>query len=147
MAVRKRAGSTIRPGGGTGDKADHLNSLRLPAPRLARGILVATLLSYVHVTAINLLEVGLQGAALPLSLVGLALNSVIQFIHTAPNAQRRLGRRKYLTLGIQAMVTYLPIVAYGHWWGSMAGFLAGSLLLLLPPRPAWALYGAVGASM
>ncbi|KJY40906.1 histidine kinase, partial [Streptomyces sp. NRRL B-1568] len=30
---------------------------------------------------------------------------------------------------------------------SMAGFLAGSLLLLLPPRPAWALYGAVGASM
>ncbi|KJY43893.1 histidine kinase, partial [Streptomyces sp. NRRL B-1568] len=106
-----------------------------------------SLLSYAAMTLLNILDEKLDASALAVALVGLCVISLLQYLHSTPEAQRRLRIRKSLTLGAQAVFTYLPIVAYGHMWGSMAGFLAGSLLLLLPPRPAWALYGAVGASM
>ncbi|MEV4441221.1 histidine kinase [Streptomyces sp. NPDC049577] len=106
-----------------------------------------SLLSYAGMTVLNLLGQKFSHGALALGLLGLFAICFMQYFHSAPEAPRRLGRRKYLTLGIQALFTYLPIVIYGNWWGNMAGFLAGSLLLLLPPRPAWALYGAVSASM
>ncbi|GAA3036300.1 hypothetical protein GCM10020000_12380 [Streptomyces olivoverticillatus] len=105
------------------------------------------LLSYVHIMTLNLLRNGLRGEVLYFSLAGVAVTSAVQFVHSTPKARLRLGGLKYLTLGFQAVFTYLPIVVHGQWWGSMAGFLAGSLLLLLRPRPAWALYGAVGVSM
>ncbi|GAA3036289.1 hypothetical protein GCM10020000_12360 [Streptomyces olivoverticillatus] len=86
-------------------------------------------------TLLNLLEEQLPASALSVALMGLAVISLLQYIHSTPEAQRRLGRRKYLTLGAQAVFTYLPSAAYGYMWGGMTGFLAGSVLLLLPPRP------------
>ncbi|MFG3526612.1 sensor histidine kinase [Streptomyces sp. NPDC047917] len=55
--------------------------------------------------------------------------------------------QRSLTLGAQTLLTYLPIAAFHSQWGAMAGFLAGSLLLLLPSRWAWPAYGLVGLSM
>jgi signal transduction histidine kinase len=56
------------------------------------------------------------------------------------------GRFRALTLGAQALVTFLPFAWAGPQAGSTAGFLAGSTLLVLPDRRRWVLYGAVGAA-
>jgi two-component system, NarL family, sensor histidine kinase DesK len=47
----------------------------------------------------------------------------------------------------QGLVTYLPLVVLGKEWAGMAGFLAGSVLLLVPGWPAWVLFAVINASM
>lgn len=49
-----------------------------------------------------------------------------------------------LALGL---VTYLPLLILGREWGGMAGWLAGSVLLLMPGWIAWALSAAVVLSI
>jgi two-component system sensor histidine kinase DesK len=44
-------------------------------------------------------------------------------------------------------LTYLPVVAFGVTWPGMAGFLAGSILMLRPARNAWILFTVVTVSM
>ncbi|MEV4441222.1 histidine kinase [Streptomyces sp. NPDC049577] len=145
METAERSDGT-REGAAEG-RADAGSTVRLPAPRLARGILLAMLLSYVHVITINVLGEDLTGTQKGWNLAGLAVNAVLQYCHSTPWIQRRLGRLKYLTLGCQGILSYLPVVLLHDWWGSMAGFFAGSLLLLLPPRVAWTLYGVLGVGM
>ncbi|MFJ2671971.1 sensor histidine kinase [Streptomyces sp. NPDC088551] len=119
----------------------------LPAPQLARVILTIALLGYLSVTIINLMGVNHSTFSLTASLTGMLLIFLLQLRHSSPAARRAPTWQKSLTLGTQALLTYLPIVAFHSQWGAMAGFLAGSLLLLLPGRRAWFAYGAVGISM
>ncbi|GGT35581.1 sensor histidine kinase [Streptomyces chromofuscus] len=44
-------------------------------------------------------------------------------------------------------MTFLPLMLFQAFWQTMAGYLAGSLLLLLPPRAAWPLYTALVLGM
>ncbi|MFC5719282.1 sensor histidine kinase [Streptomyces gamaensis] len=145
MDLRDRSNRMTLPGGEAESGAEQSHSPGPPAPRLARGILIATILSYEVNIVFNLLDGGFRGGALAVGLVFLIVICLLQYIHSTPETQRRLGRRKYLTLGVQTALTYLPLMVYGPWWG-MTGFLAGSLLLLLPPRSAWPLFGATGVS-
>ncbi|MGW2964609.1 sensor histidine kinase [Streptomyces sp. NPDC001220] len=119
----------------------------IPAPRLARGILVAVLLSYLLITLLNVFRQDIPATDEAGSVVGLAAVFVLQLWHSAPSARRRSARRRALTLTLQGLVTYLPLFVYASEWGGMAGFLAGSLLLLLPGPYNWAAYGLVGLSM
>jgi len=48
-------------------------------------------------------------------------------------------------LGSAALLTLLPLLWIAAPWGSMGGFLAGSLLLVLTRPWRWALYGVIGA--
>ncbi|WP_313896566.1 histidine kinase [Streptomyces sp. GC420] len=119
----------------------------LPAPRLARAILLAALLSYALLTTINILSAGVSRAAEVTGAVLLLVILGLQLLHSSPGANRAPLRRRCLTLGVQALLTYLPLLVFHAFWGAMAGYLAGSLLLLLRPRVAWPLYGLVGVSM
>ncbi|WNF28029.1 histidine kinase [Streptomyces sp. C11-1] len=119
----------------------------IPAPRLARVILTAALLSYLAITTLNILAAELSGPTLAVGLLSLAAIFLIQLRHSQAGANRAPLHRRCTTLGIQALLTYLPIVVFRAEWGAMAGFLAGSLLLLLPSRVAWVMFGAVGLSM
>ncbi len=118
-----------------------------PAPRLARVILMAALLSFLLITMLNVLSAGLGTGMNLVALTCLAAVFALQLRHSRPEAHRAPWRRKAVALGVQALLTYLPILVFRAEWGGMAGFLAGSLLLLLPPRLAWPLYAAVGLSM
>ncbi|MEU6439258.1 histidine kinase [Streptomyces sp. NPDC047046] len=120
---------------------------QFPAPRLGRFVLTAALLCYFSVTLLNILSSHnsvAEVAAATLCLLGLL---GLQLLHSRPGAQLAPARVKALTLCVQALLTYLPLLVFRTQWGSMAGFLAGSLLLLLPPVSAWSLYAVVGASM
>ncbi|MFJ8311735.1 MULTISPECIES: sensor histidine kinase [unclassified Streptomyces] len=119
----------------------------LPAPRLARVILTVALISYLSVTVINLEGEERRTPVLIASLGCLSLIFLIQLRHSSSRARRAPARQRAATLTAQALLTYLPIAAFHSQWGAMAGFLAGSLLLLLPGRWAWPAYGVVGVSM
>ncbi|AXE23334.1 two-component sensor histidine kinase [Streptomyces globosus] len=119
----------------------------LPAPRMAKVTVVVALLCYVGITTLNVLGAGVEGPALAAALFCLAAVFGLQLLHSRAGAKQAPAARRALTLGAQAALTYLPLLALKSQWGAMAGFLAGSLLLLLPPRLGWSLYGFVGVSM
>ncbi|WP_274558607.1 sensor histidine kinase [Streptomyces spiramyceticus] len=119
----------------------------LPAPRLARIILTFALISYLGITVINLVGARLDSFSLVTSLICLSLIFLLQLRHSGTGARQAPARHKAVTLGSQALLTYLPIAVFHSQWGAMAGFLSGSLLLLLPGRVAWPAYGVVGLTM
>jgi two-component system, NarL family, sensor histidine kinase DesK len=47
----------------------------------------------------------------------------------------------------QAIVTYLPLLVFGIMWMGMSGFLAGSILLLIPGWKAWVPFTAIALGM
>ncbi|MFB7464858.1 sensor histidine kinase [Streptomyces sp. NPDC056224] len=136
--------SSAEPGGGHGQPPDVPD---LPAPRLARIILTVALISYLGITVLNLLGTKLTTPSLLTSLGCLVLIFVLQLRHSGVAVRRAPVWQRSATLGAQALLTYLPIAVFHSQWGAMAGFLAGSLLLLLPGRWAWPAYGLVGLSM
>ncbi|MDI2128409.1 sensor histidine kinase [Yinghuangia seranimata] len=116
----------------------------MPGPRLAAAVVHAALLCYFLITTLNMLKGGPSATEVTVVLACMGAIYGIQLLHSAPHAARTSARRKTLTLGAQVLLTYLPLAAFGLYWGAMAGFLAGSILLLLPARWAWPLYGLVG---
>ncbi|MEV6949420.1 histidine kinase [Streptomyces sp. NPDC051172] len=136
----------VRPPAATGGEDTRINQV-LPGPRLARVILLVALLSYLFITALNVISTGLAPAADAGAIAALVAVFVLQMRHSSPGAGRRPARERFLTLGAQLLLTYLPLFVYHAQWGALGGFLSGSLLLLLPPRPAWTLFAAVGLSM
>ncbi|GII32556.1 sensor histidine kinase [Planotetraspora mira] len=59
---------------------------------------------------------------------------------------RSVDGRHMVALALMALLTYLPILAFGRAWLGVAGFLAGPLLLVFPWAVAWPLVACVMAS-
>ncbi|UXY19500.1 histidine kinase [Streptomyces cynarae] len=110
-------------------------------------MLIAVLLSFLLITFLNITRQHLRPHMLIIGLVSLGLIFALQLRHSAAGAARAPGRRKLVTLGLQAALTYLPLFFFRSEWGAMAGFLAGSVLLVLPARVGWTLYGIIGLTM
>ncbi|MBW5425966.1 histidine kinase, partial [Streptomyces sp. BG9H] len=116
------------------------------APRAARALTIAALVGYVllatawamsaHPSPRTLGEVGV----VLLALLGLQLG------HSFPRTTPALAPYRLWTLGLQAVLTFLPFVLFGEAWWGLPGFLAGSVLLLLPAVPGWPLFAAVVTS-
>jgi two-component system sensor histidine kinase DesK len=62
-------------------------------------------------------------------------------------AARWPRRRRLGTLVAMGALTYLPLAALGVVWPGMAGFFAGSILILRPARTSWVPFALVVASM
>ncbi|MGW5879044.1 sensor histidine kinase [Nocardiopsis terrae] len=82
-------------------------------------------------------------AVLPL----LVLLLCLQMLHSFPSLAPRLIRYRYLTLGVQALITYAPFLVFGEAWLGMPGFLAASALIILRAPLSWVLVGATVLSV
>lgn len=147
MDSRERSDIADDARGGRGTEPMPRRSRDLLAPRLARTILLAALLSYTLITMLNILSTTISTTQTVVALGSLGAILGLQLKHSAAGANRMPLRVKSLTLSVQALLTYVPFTVFHTGWGSMAGFLAGSVLLLLRPRTGWTLYGLVGLSM
>ncbi|MGH3167489.1 MAG: sensor histidine kinase [Trebonia sp.] len=116
---------------------------------LVSGILVTVLCGFVAVQLLDILTSRdpSHGIVLALGIASVVMVFGIQLLHSLDLAARWPVHVRVMTLTTQAIVTYLPILVLGKEWGAMAGFLAGSVLLLLPSRYGWPLFGLIIASM
>ena len=78
---------------------------------------------------------------------GLLVLLAIQTFWARRQATGDLPRRlAYVLLVVQALLAYLPFIRFGASWTGMPGFLAGSVLLVLPPYVGWTVFATVAAS-
>lgn len=117
------------------------------ARRTAQVVLVAALVCYMGITVLNILSQRLAPYELALALICLVPVFVLQLVHSAPHSSEARTRTRILTLTAQGILSFLPLIWFGVSWGAMAGFFAGSVLLLLPPRAGWTLYGLTTLSL
>jgi two-component system, NarL family, sensor histidine kinase DesK len=113
--------------------------------RLSRGLLLAVLGGFAAVEIINVLSGpgSSRGYMIALSIACLAAMFALQIVISSRAAvEAPLLWRAGMLLAL-AVVTCLPLLALGHYWAGMAGWLAGSILLLLPGRIAWTLFGVI----
>jgi signal transduction histidine kinase len=70
----------------------------------------------------------------------------IQLFYLSRPTTRLQSPTSYALLLVQACLVHLPALQFGVGWQPLAGFLAGSALLVLPPVLGWAAVGAVMVS-
>ena len=115
--------------------------------RTARLVLFTVLGGYASVEIINAgISSASHGFALTVSIASLSVLATLQVVVSTQADDRPLLWRVGMLLAM-ALVTYLPLLALGSEWGGMAGWLAGSILLLLPGRIAWTLFTTVVLSI
>ncbi|WP_369389899.1 sensor histidine kinase [Streptomyces sp. CG1] len=117
------------------------------APRLARAIVLLVLICYCSIIILNVLQTGgASTAKLTVCVCIVLLEFGVQFALASPSARTWPLRWRLVTLGVQAVLTYLPAAWFGLDWGSMQGPLSATILLTLPNRVAWPMFGAVVAA-
>jgi two-component system sensor histidine kinase DesK len=116
------------------------------APNLARAIVVVVFSGFFFIALLRMLYRGVSPSQVLLSVVyTIPLLWLQLYVISRPRA--RFGRHVlYPALLGQAALVYLPLLQFPEWL-AMPGFLAGSVLLVLPPRLAWAGFALVVVSM
>jgi two-component system sensor histidine kinase DesK len=119
-----------------------------PSQRLARVILLTVLCGFGAVEVIDVLSgPGSPGRVTAVGISSVCVLLILQvFISSQAAVDWPMPRRVGMLLA-QALVTYLPLLVLGSQWGGMAGWLGGSILLLVPGLIAWVLFTAVILSM
>ncbi|MFP3991478.1 histidine kinase [Streptomyces sp. E11-3] len=123
-------------GAASGTSAGHPAVGELPVPRLARFITVFAVFCYGLIMVLNVLGEYADARKTAVSIGCVAALVAMQVIHSSRQAPSWPLRRKAALLCLQAAITSVPTIAFGLMWGSMWGFLGGSVLLMLPRKPA-----------
>jgi len=119
------------------------------APRLAQAVLVVVLcglaLLYVLFVVENVHGVpgGYSTPVIALTIVDAVALVILQLRHSWPSRGLARPRGWPVTLVLQAVLTYALVPLTGWHPLFMLGFLAGSVLLLVPAVPGWAAFAAV----
>lgn len=117
--------------------------------RLAYAILL-TSLSALFALQVTLI-VQAAGTSHPFRFAGALASAAavfaLQLGSSSAGAERWRARQRGAIVVGQAAATYLPLLAFGIMWTGMTGFLAGSVLLLMPGWKAWVPFTAVALSM
>lgn len=121
---------------------------QIPAPRLARAIVVVALAAHCVVTVLNVLHQGTGNRTQLIVCVGVVLSVfAVQFTVSSPRTRSWTLGKRTAALGVQALLSYLPLLWFQVSWGSMQGPLAATALLTLPVRLAWPAYGLIIAAI
>jgi two-component system sensor histidine kinase DesK len=120
-----------------------------PSQRLARIILLTVLCGFLTVEAVEVLATPgpTHGIKIAVGITAICALFTLQVFNSSPAATEWSPRRRAGMLLAQALVTFLPLLVLGREWAGMAGWLAGSILLLVPGWTAWALFSTVIGSI
>lgn len=114
--------------------------------RLAYVVISVVFANYLLDSFLDVLKVGTPPIGIAGALAGLLAIGYLQLrVFSRPGSDLRSGRA-YLALGALAVLVYAPLPYLPDAWANMPGFLAGSVLLVLPHRVRWLAYGAVALS-
>jgi len=140
-----QAAGAFAPGASTSSRAHEFR----PSQRLARIVLLTVLSGFSAVEVIDVLSGpgSSQGLATTVGIASICVLFIMQLFNSSQAAHEWPMPRRVGMLLAQALATYLPLLVLGSEWGGMAGWLAGSILLLIPGLTAWALFAAVVLSM
>ncbi|MFG3590484.1 sensor histidine kinase [Streptomyces sp. NPDC047990] len=96
--------------------------------------------------AADLLAQPLSRGSLVTGFVLMILLPAVLLGQYAPPPYRLPYRWRWALLGLQAVLTYLPVLVFEYSWLSLLGFLAGAVLLTVPRPASIVVAGAVAAS-
>jgi two-component system, NarL family, sensor histidine kinase DesK len=117
------------------------------APKVAR-LVVVTVFGCIAVLAFTrVLYYGVGTGAVVLSTIYLIALLSLQILWTSRRAGQLSPLLRYSALFAQACLVYLPMIQYKQSWVGIPGFLAGSVLVVLPPLFGWIAAGLVVVSM
>ncbi|MFC6083103.1 sensor histidine kinase [Sphaerisporangium aureirubrum] len=127
------------PAGDAEDGRSSRWTLRLSVPLTA-----AVLVGYSFIMFVNVVDTGAHPPALVASTACLVAGLALQVAHSFGRPRGWPRWVCLLTLSAQAAVSYLPLLWIGRPWGSMVGFLAGSVLLAVRGELLrWVLYAVI----
>ncbi|MFB9625812.1 sensor histidine kinase [Nonomuraea helvata] len=135
---------TSAPPADAGKPADLLRQTAVRwAPGTVNLLTLAVLLGYIPILITNILWRNPAGFTVD---VGICLTVLLltQFAHSFFGPRVWPTPVRVATLTVQAAASFLPVLWVHALWGSMGGFLAGSIPLVLRTRWRWLLYLAVG---
>ncbi|MFE0025256.1 sensor histidine kinase [Amycolatopsis sp. NPDC059021] len=113
---------------------------------LARVVVTVVFFGHVAVGLTTVLTAHLGFVRTAYAVLALAGLLAIQLLYFSRSTIRLGSRLSVLVLLGQAALAYLPLLTFGQLWTGLPAFVAGSALLVFPPRFAWPVFGAVMAS-
>lgn len=119
---------------------------QIPAPRTSTLLVLGGLFT-VQMSGTLSAPFPRQGLSLGLGLLSALIVFALQLLISSPGAMRWPMRRRLGVLAAQAAFTYLPLIAVDAEWAGMTGFLAGSILILMPVRVSYVPFAAVIVSV
>jgi two-component system sensor histidine kinase DesK len=117
------------------------------APRVARTVLFVVFGGFYLVAFLHILYLYKSVMQVALSAVYVVALVALQLAYFSRPEARPAPPLSYLALFAQACLVYLPMLQFQEAWVGLPGFLAGSVLLALPPLLAWSGFGTIVASM
>ncbi|MFH9473416.1 sensor histidine kinase [Streptomyces anulatus] len=113
---------------------------------VALGALVVLVIGSLALVALDVAASPLGRRTVVAGLIVLVLMPAVMLGQYAPPPYRLPHRWRWGLLLVQAVLTYLPLLLFHYRWLSLLGFLAGAVLLTLPPSSSVPIALAVGAS-
>ncbi|MFJ9106780.1 sensor histidine kinase [Streptomyces sp. NPDC102283] len=113
---------------------------------MAIGALAVLVVGSLALVALEVASSPLGRRTVVAGLTVLVLMPAVMLGQYAPPPYRLPHRRRWWLLLVQAVLTYLPLLLFNYRWLSLLGFLAGAVLLTLPPNASVPIAVAVGAS-
>jgi signal transduction histidine kinase len=117
----------------------------LIALRLARAIVALVFCGFGGVALLWVLAMGNGAGRVALAVALLTALLTLQYGYFGRPRTDLHAATAYAALAAQACLVYLPLALYGQAWISQPPFLAGSVLLVLPPVAAWPVFAGIVA--
>jgi signal transduction histidine kinase len=114
---------------------------------LAAFVVAVVFVGYCVVNVATMLRSDLRPGQGPIAVVCVAVLLGIQLLYFSRPTIRLRSTPSHVILLLQACLAYLPLLLFGQAWLGMPSFLAGSVLLVLRPRVAWPVLGAIVVSI
>ncbi|MFH9983149.1 sensor histidine kinase [Streptomyces sp. NPDC017179] len=145
VAVARNGKSTMRT-----ERREHADgdpeTWEVPLSHFTAFILYAVLAGFLALVSLNTYASGAPATQMTTCVLCFSALCAFQILQTQPRSEQRGRRYRTIALSAQVLLTYLPLPWLGNPWEAVGGFLAASVLLLLPARLKWQVFFAVVAA-